>query len=80
MALRWYTDSVGSIDIARLSSEEQLSLLDQIWGNLSKSPDAFSLTTPQREELDQRLDDLDREGPSGIPWNAVIDRIRNRTL
>jgi len=70
---------MGSIDIARLSPEEQLSLMDQIWENLSRSPDAFPLTTAQREELDPRLDELDRDGPSEIPWDEMMQRIRNRT-
>lgn len=69
---------MGSIDIAQLSPEEQLSLMDQIWENLSRSPDAFLLTAAQREELDRRLDNLDREGPSGIPWDEMIHRIRSR--
>ena len=70
---------MGSIDIARLSPEEQLSLMDQIWENLSRSPDAFPLTAAQCEELDRRLDDLDREGPSGIPWDQMLHELRNRT-
>jgi len=74
-----YTHCVGSIDIAQLSPDEQLSLMEQIWENLSRSPDAFPLTTAQREELDRRLDDLDREGPSGIPWDEMMRRIRSRT-
>jgi putative addiction module component (TIGR02574 family) len=70
---------VGSIDIAQLSPEEKLLLMDQIWENLSRSADAFPLTTAQREELDRRLDDLDREGPSGIPWDEMMRQIRSRT-
>jgi putative addiction module component (TIGR02574 family) len=33
------------------------------------------MTPAQREELDRRLDDLDREGPTGIPWEEVTRRI-----
>jgi Putative addiction module component len=32
---------------------------------------AVPLTKPQRDELDRRLDELDREGPVGIPWEEV---------
>jgi putative addiction module component (TIGR02574 family) len=38
------------------------------------------MTDAQKGELDRRLDDLDREGALGIPWNEVPDRIRNRAL
>jgi hypothetical protein len=38
---------------------------------------AVSLTATQRAELDRRLDDLEREGPLGIPWNEVARRNQN---
>lgn len=63
------------IDIAKLSPEERL---EQLWDSLS--PEAVPMTDAQTEELDRRLDDLDREGPVGIPWDEVLDRIRSRRL
>jgi len=51
--------------------------MDEIWESLSRSADAFPLTKAQREELDRRLDDLESEGPSGIPWDQMMHRIRN---
>lgn len=67
-----------AIDIATLSPEERLELLEQLWDSLSTRPDAVPMTKPQREELDRRLDELDREGPGGIPWEEVQRRIKNR--
>jgi len=66
------------IDIATLSPEERLKLLEQLWDSLSSSPDAVPMTKPQREELDRRLDEMDREGPGGIPWEEVQRRISSR--
>jgi putative addiction module component (TIGR02574 family) len=71
---------MSTIDIAKLSPEERLELLEQLWDSLSDTPEAIPMTDAQRKELDRRLDDLDREGPVGIPWNEVLDRIRNRAL
>ena len=68
------------IDITRLSPEQRLELLDQLWDSLSSTPEAVPLTAAQREELDRRLDEIDREGPAGIPWDEVMRRIRSRTL
>ena len=31
-----------------------------------------------REELDRRLDDLESEGPRGIPWDEVLDRLESK--
>ena len=66
------------LDIASLTREERLSLLEELWDSLAAVPEAVPLTEPQRAELDRRLEDLDREGPVGIPWEEVLSRIRNR--
>jgi len=70
---------MSTIDIEKVSPEGRLELLEQLWGSLSEMSEAVPVTDAQREELDRRLDDLDREGPVGIPWNEVLDRIRSRT-
>ena len=62
----------------QLSPEERLQLLEALWESLSVTPEVIPLTHAQREELDRRLDELDREGPSGIPWEEVLRRIRGR--
>jgi putative addiction module component (TIGR02574 family) len=66
------------LDIASLTPEERLSLLEELWDSLAVAPEAVALTEGQRAELDRRLDDLDREGPVGIPWEEVLSRIRSR--
>ncbi len=71
--------SAPPVDIEKLSHEEQLRLLEQLWESLVKSPQAIPLTDGQREELDRRLDDLDRPGPVGIPWEEVLSRIQSRS-
>ena len=73
-----YTAHMSTIDIAKLSPKERLELLEELWDSLS--PEAIAMTDTQTKELDRRLDELDREGPVGIPWNEVLDRIRNRAL
>ena len=67
-----------SIEIGKLTPEQRLDLLEQLWDSLSETPEAVPFTGTQREELDRRLDELDQEGPGGIPWTKVYQRIRNR--
>ncbi len=69
-----------AIDIVQLNTAERLDLLERLWDSLTTTPAALPLTSAQREELDRRLDALDHEGPSGIPWDEVMQRIRNRSL
>ena len=68
-----------TVDIDELSSEERLKLIERLWESLRDDPQGVPLTAPQREELDRRLDDLDRAGPSGIPWEEVASQIRRKT-
>ena len=68
------------IDIATLTREEQLELLEQLWERLSSTPEDIAVTPAQREELDRRLDELDLEGPVGIPAEDVLGRLRGRQV
>lgn len=64
------------VDIGKLSTNERLRLIEELWESLRPDPTTIPLTDAQREELDRRLDDLEREGPVGIPWEDVVRRIR----
>lgn len=70
--------SKPALNIDGLSSEERLRLIEELWESLSESPGVVPLTDAQREELDRRLDDLERSGPEGIPWEDVLQQIRTR--
>jgi putative addiction module component (TIGR02574 family) len=70
--------SKRGLDLASLTPEQRLNLLEEIWDSLAVTSQAVPLTDTQRAELDRRLDDLDREGPVGIPWEEVLSRIRTR--
>ena len=65
--------------IAALTPDERLSPLEQLWDSLATEPESVPLTDAQRAELDPRLDDLEHEGPVGIPWDEVLSRIRSRS-
>jgi putative addiction module component (TIGR02574 family) len=67
------------IDIERMSPEERLRLIEVLWESLRKSPESLPLTNGQREELDRRLDELDRGETDTIPWEEVQRRLRERS-
>ena len=69
---------MDTIDIASLSPEQRLRLLERIWESLGATPEAVPVTSAQREELVRRLDDLDRVGPVGIPWDEVLRKVRGQ--
>jgi putative addiction module component (TIGR02574 family) len=72
---------MGDSDIAeilKLPIDERLRLIEAIWDSIAADPSALPLTDAQREELDRRLDDLEREGPSGLPAEEVLGRLARR--
>ena len=70
------------VDVERLTPDEQLDLIGELWDRLSGSPAHVPLTDAQREEIDRRSDELDedvRSGrPLGIPWEEVFRQLRSR--
>ena len=58
-----------AIDLAALTAEQKLELIDELW--VSLQADGFDLTDEQRAELDRRLERLEREGPIGTSWESV---------
>jgi putative addiction module component (TIGR02574 family) len=62
-----------ALDLSVLTADEKLELIDQLWQSVN--PDELALTPETRAELDRRLDGLDREGPTGIPWATVRDEM-----
>lgn len=70
--------SKSALNIHDLTPEERLRLIEELWDSLTEKPEAVPLTDAQREELDRRLDDLERSSPAGIPWDDVLQQIRSR--
>lgn len=66
--------SESTVDVNKLAPEERLRLLEELWDSLSDQD--LPVTSAQQKELDRRLDDLDREGPRGIPWEDVLERLQ----
>jgi len=68
--------STPQIDIGRLSVDERLRLVEELWDSLAETPNSIPLTSAQRTELDRRLDAVEQDGAVGIPWDDVVARIR----
>jgi putative addiction module component (TIGR02574 family) len=65
-----------NIDINRLSRDERLDLIEELWDSLGPSQTELPLTEAQRNELDRRLDEMDADNTLGIPWDQVLKQIR----
>ena len=67
-----------SIDLSKLSVEEKLELIGEIWDSIEDSGQDFPLTAEQEAELERRADEMDRDDSPGIPWEDVVKEIRSR--
>ena len=67
-----------AIEIEKLGVEERLELIEKLWDSLSGDPGQIPVPESHKALLDQRLDEIDAGDDAGIPWDDVLDRIRNR--
>ena len=69
-----------AIDVGKLSKDERLDLIEQLWDSLSdEERDSLPLTAEQEEELDRRLEAVDRDGPAGISSDELRRQVRSRS-
>ena len=68
--------SIPAIDINKLAPEERLQLIGELWDSLCLHPETLSLTPAQQQELDRRLDSLDRGEAEVVAWAEVKRRLR----
>ena len=67
-----------AIEIEKLGVEERLDLIEEIWNSLTSDPDQIPVPEAHKAELDRRLDQIEAGDDEGIPWEDVLNRIRNR--
>jgi putative addiction module component (TIGR02574 family) len=67
-------------DVQQLSRDERLELIEQVWDSLSdEERGSLPLTAEQEQELDRRLDALDKEGPVGLSPDELRSQIRKQS-
>ena len=63
--------NLESFDFNRLSVNERIALVQQIWDSIAGNPDQLLLTEAQRHELERRADDDDENPADTVPWEQV---------
>ncbi|MBI5365978.1 MAG: addiction module protein [Planctomycetes bacterium] len=66
------------LKLETLTVNQRLGILKDVWESLSSTPENIPLTHEQRAELDRRLDEVDADDTTGVPWDQVVRRIRRR--
>ena len=63
-------------EIRRLTPEEKLMLLTELWDELTANPDEATLTPEQEDLLDRRWQDYRKDPSQSSSWQVVKDRVR----
>jgi putative addiction module component (TIGR02574 family) len=63
-------------EIVRLSPQERLALIAQLWDSLEQSQ--LQLSQAQQAGLERRLASLDRDRSQGISWAALKAELERR--
>ena len=71
------TQILDRLDIRKLSIEERIQLVGEIWDSIADEEGLFELTEAQREEIERRLISYREGRERGIPWEVVKNRIQN---
>ena len=63
-------------EISRLSPEERLMLIGELWDSLD--PADIPVTGTQRAELKRRLDSFEQDRSDGITWEQLRAQLARR--
>ena len=63
-------------DLARLSPQQRLALIEWLWDSLEDKE--VSVTAAQRAELERRLAGFDRDREAGITWEELKAELGQR--
>lgn len=67
-----------TLGIDKLSADERLQLIDELWASLGPDVSDPPLTTEQMAEIDRRLAEAEANPDDVIPWEVVRAEIEER--
>ena len=69
-----------SLGIDRLSVEERLTLVEDLWDSIAEESAATPLSDAQRTELDRRLAEYAANPNDVVPWEEIKTSITARLM
>lgn len=70
--------SLKSLGIDRLSVEERLALVEELWDSIAESAGELPLTPAQEAELERRIAEHDAKPDDVVTWEDVKSSIKAR--
>ena len=69
---------LSSLGIDRLTIDERIQLVQEIWDSIAPDVEQLPLSDAQRQELDRRIAALDTDPSNVTPWEVMEARARAR--
>ena len=66
------------LDINQLNVDQRLDLIGLLWDSIPDSVETLGVPEWHRQELERRLAAADAAPEAGIPWQQVMDRLREK--
>jgi putative addiction module component (TIGR02574 family) len=60
-----------------LSVDEQIEYVQALWDHIAANPERVPVPDWHREELDRRLDDLEKNPNDSVSWEDLKARLRS---
>lgn len=70
--------TLEELGIDRLSVDERIALVQEIWDSIAAEVERFPLTEAQKQEIDRRLAAHEANPEAAIPWEQVEAEILAR--
>ena len=64
-----------AMEYEHLSIAERILLVEEIWDSIAAEQEQIPLTQAQKDELDRRLADMEKNPGPGLSWEEVRERI-----
>jgi putative addiction module component (TIGR02574 family) len=70
--------ALNNVSVFDLSSAEKLQLVEDLWDDLASTPLGVPVHDWQKEELTRRKTNLTSNPASGLSWEEVKQKVRDR--
>ncbi len=68
-----------TLGLDRLSPEERMSLIEELWESLSANEEQVPVTEAQKADLDKRLEAFQTNPQTGSSWEEVKARLKEQS-
>lgn len=70
--------TMEQLGIDRLTIDDKLLLLDEIWDSIAAAPEDLSISDEQKRILDRRIAELDANPNNVVTWEEIKAHIQSR--